>query len=125
MNTTPITPIGLREVLFGAAPISPKKARSALFRKHYRSGYAPSGLSDHLIGVKKEIIMPRTTAPNKRTGLGVWTVSQVALELSRNESGQPVIESFERNLPRVLEALIKIEDTILKHYGSIANGGEN
>jgi hypothetical protein len=59
-------------------------------------------------------------AYNNRTGLSVWTVCQVALELSKNQIGAPAIDSFEENLPRVLEALLKIEDTILDHYGEIA-----
>jgi hypothetical protein len=64
----------------------------------------------------------KPTSTVRRTGLGIWTIAQTALELSKNESGQPDIERFEKYLPRVLEALIKTEDLIIKHYGTVANG---
>ena len=81
----------------------------------YRTDFSESRLNEK--SMRKKSVTPTS----KRTGLGIWAVSQVALELSRDESNRPDLDRFEKNLPRVLEALLKVEDKILEHYGEVAN----
>ena len=53
------------------------------------------------------------------TPLGVWTVSAIALELSRQSDGTHDIGLFEQYLHRVTRDLIDVEDELKKHYKQI------
>ena len=50
------------------------------------------------------------------TPLGVWTVSSVALELSRQSDGTYSVNGFELNLHRVVKMLLEVEDELREHY---------